>query len=207
MDPMKEKKNRLQEIYGRFETSAADYQAAAVCRPGCSFCCTAPRIDITTLEGWVIREHLRKLPRTLRDFLKKKLAQDRRGRKPQKQLACPFLNNDRMCRIYAVRPFACRRLYSVRECGPTGPMLHRGVHAAARTAVQELQALDAAGYSGHISFILELLEKADFRLLYSEGRCRPDLVAAFGRSRGLIVNRLAVKDAAGGPERAASVHG
>jgi hypothetical protein len=57
--------------------------------------------------------------------------------------------------------------------------------------VKEIQRLDNTGYSGHISFILHLLGMAEFRKAYLSGAFNPALIADFGKSHGIIINRFA----------------
>ena len=183
---------QLQEIYDRFETAVADYKRDAVCKVGCAFCCTSVgNVDITTLEGMVIRNHVAALPKKLRLRLEKALAGNRREKEKQSLVPCPFLAADRTCSIYAVRPFSCRRLYSVKVCGDTGPTLHREAAALSAAAVRTLQQIDDTGYSGHISHVLRLLEAPRFRKLYLSGGFDPAAIMDFGKARGIVINRFA----------------
>ncbi|MBW1717643.1 MAG: hypothetical protein JRJ77_17835 [Deltaproteobacteria bacterium] len=54
-----------------------------------------------------------------------------------------------------------------------------------------MQRLDDTGYSGHISFILYLLDKPGFRKLYLSGGFDPGKIARFGKSHGIVINRFA----------------
>jgi hypothetical protein len=54
-----------------------------------------------------------------------------------------------------------------------------------------MQRLDRTGYSGHISFILHLLEKPGFRKLYLSGGFDPGKIAKFGKTHGLVINHFA----------------
>jgi Fe-S-cluster containining protein len=53
------------------------------------------------------------LPRPRQVAVNKKLAADMKQREQKKTSACPFLMKNRACMIYDVRPFACRRIYSL----------------------------------------------------------------------------------------------
>ncbi len=53
-----------------------------------------------------------------------------------------------------------------------------------------MQQLDDTGYSGHISFILHLLDRPSFRKLYLAGGFDPQKIMAFGRAHGIIINRF-----------------
>ena len=187
---------RLDGVYRRFEAAAAPFMAGAVCRIGCAACCIdVGRVDATTMEAVVIHRHLRTLPRARRKEVEKALGRDRRRRRPGPAFArCPFLQKNDTCMIYALRPFACRQLYSLRPCAGQGPTVHRRTVDLARAAVAELQRLDANGYSGHLSFVLELLDDDAFRRFYLAGGCDPGRLMAFARPRGLVINRMVAGD-------------
>ena len=189
---MQEKKKQLIAIYDAFETAAADYKKDAACHQGCAFCCRdAGSIDITTLEGVVIRDQLNALPRPRQVALKKSLAVDMRRREQQRASACPFLMKNRSCLIYAVRPFTCRRIYSLKVCGKAQhPILNRQVMALGEQAIRALQQLDDNGYSGHLSYILHMLDTPAFLEAYLAGEYRPETVKAFGRTHGIIINQV-----------------
>ncbi len=102
----------------------------------------------------------------------------------------PFLKEDHTCLIYEIRPFSCRQLYSVEKCGPAGATLHRQAKEMAEKTVKQLQRLDENGYSGHISFILHLLDSREFREFYQSGGFDPSRIRDFGKSSGLLINRM-----------------
>ena len=52
-----------------------------------------------------------------------------------------------------------------------------------------LQQLDHTGYSGHMTFILYMLEAARFRSTYLDGDFKPEELADFGKSHRIIINR------------------
>ncbi len=188
----KEKKQTLQAIYERFERDARSYKQHAICKIGCTYCCTdVGNVDINTLEGLVIRERIKTFPQPLKGQIQKKLAQNKREKEKQKIAPCPFLKKDDTCLIYDIRPFSCRQLYSIRECRGRGPTVHRQAVALAKKAVREMQQLDDTGYSGHLSFILYLLDRPEFRRLYLAGGFDPQKIMKFGKAHGIIINRLA----------------
>lgn len=189
---MQDKKQQLISIYDGFETAAADYKQEAACHKGCAFCCSdAGRIDMTTLEGVVIREQINALPRPRRIALKKSLSADMRRREQKKASACPFLMKSRSCLVYAVRPFACRRIYSVTVCSASQhPMLSKKVMALGQKTIRMLQQLDDNGYSGHLSYILHMLDMPAFLKAYLAGEYRPESVMAFGKTHGIVINRV-----------------
>lgn len=190
-DTLSKKKEELQSVYEAFETEAADYKQGAICKAGCAFCCTdAGNVDIITLEGLVIREHVNGFPKRLKTRITKKLIQNRRHREEGKIVRCPFLKQDDTCMIYTVRPFSCRKLYSVAECAGCGPTVHRQTVEMGREAILKMQRLDDTGYSGHIGFILSLLEKPGFRKTYLSGGFDPSKIADFAKARGIAINRF-----------------
>jgi Fe-S-cluster containining protein len=188
----KAKKERLQEIYECFETDAHKFKKDAICKIGCTYCCTdVGNVDTTTLEGVIILERVNSLPQPLKGQVKKKIAQNRLRKEKEKIARCPFLKEDDTCLIYDIRPFSCRQLYSIRECRGRGPTVHRQATELAKKTVREMQRLDDTGYSGHISFILYLLDKPGFRKLYLSGGFDPGKIARFGKSHGIVINRFA----------------
>lgn len=187
-----EKKQTLKAIYERFERDAQAFKKEAICKIGCTYCCTdVGNVDINTLEGLIIRERIKTFPPPLKGQIQKKLAQNKRAKEKQDIAPCPFLKEDDTCLIYEVRPFSCRQLYSVRECRNRGPTVHRQAVALAKKAVREMQQLDDTGYSGHLSFILYLLDRPAFRKLYLAGGFDPQGIMKFGKAHGIIINRLA----------------
>ena len=181
----------LEAIYAQFERRAAPYRAAAVCRPGCALCCTrVGNVDATTMEALRIGQHLARLPRARRSALEKALSRNRRQKQRGGFVRCPFLQKNDTCMIYDLRPFSCRQLYSLAVCTEQGPTVHRQAVDLAKETVAALQRLDADGYSGHISYVLELLDDDAFRSFYLSGGFDPARVMAFARPRGLVINRL-----------------
>jgi Fe-S-cluster containining protein len=189
---MEEKKNRLQTIYDDFDSAAAPFKKEAACGRGCAFCCSeAGSIHITSLEGLVIRDRVNRLPRPRQEAVKKALAADMKQREQKKSCVCPFLLKNRACMIYDIRPFACRRIYSLKVCSrDQHPVLSRRVMAMGDEAIRALQQLDDSGYSGHLSYILYMLGTPAFLSTYLAGEFRPEAVSAFGKSHGIVINRL-----------------
>jgi hypothetical protein len=186
-----QKRERLFAIYEEFERDAALWKKDALCGPGCSFCCTHfGSVDATTLEALDVHDFMASLPNDERNKLLIEVDANRELRLNGRTACCPFLGGDQTCRIYAVRPFSCRQLYSVRPCAATGPTVHRGARDLVQATIRKLQQLDDTGYSGHISFVLTLLENPGFLELYRSGRFKPEAVAEFGRQHRLIINRV-----------------
>jgi Fe-S-cluster containining protein len=181
----------LKAIYEAFEKEAAEYKQGAVCKSGCAFCCTSVgNVDVTTLEALVIREGISRFSKALQAMMKKKVAQNRLIKEKRNIAQCPFLKDDSTCLIYDMRPFSCRQLYSLRECGEQGPTIHRQSVELAKAGVKKLQLLDDTGYSGHISFILYLLDQSRFRKLYLSGGFDPAQIAPYGKTHRIAINRF-----------------
>jgi len=187
-----EQKHELDAIYKGYEKAAALFKAGAICKPGCAFCCTHfGRVDITTLEGRVIWDWVSQRRPEDRAALQRKIEKNRKTKEKGATAPCPFLKPDHTCLIYPIRPFSCRQLYSVRPCEGRGPTVHRQSRETAKKAIAQLQNLDETGYSGHISYILHLLDQKDFRKLYYKGGFDPNLIKGFGKKHGIVINRKA----------------
>lgn len=182
----------LEKIYQSFEQETATFRQAAACAEGCAYCCTdAGRIDCTTLEALRIHDHMAKMARPRRRDLQKRLKRDMHRREAGKPSPCPFLAKTGACTTYPLRPFACRRIYSLHRCSPEKPpMLSRQVMTLAEKAIAALQRLDANGYSGHLSFMLHLLDQPGFQATYRAGAFNPETIMAFGKSHGIVINKL-----------------
>jgi len=191
MRVMDKKLDQIKDIYQAFETEAAAYKENAACRKGCAYCCTdAGSIDITTLEGLVILEKVRNLPRPRQVKVNKALAADLKKREKGQRSICPFLMKNKACMIYEIRPFSCRRIYSVHVCNPDHPpMLSRQVMKMAEKTIRELQILDDTGYSGHISYAMHMLKTPKFLSTYLAGEHKPEEVMAFGKTHHIVINQ------------------
>ena len=188
---IREKKENLKAIYDRYDSESAEFREKAICKAGCAFCCTdVGNVDVTTLEGLVIRDHLAALPKAQRKQLRKNIEKNMARKEKEKISRCPFLRKNDTCAIYDIRPFSCRQLYSLKECRGSGPTVHREAAARAGETVKALQRLDETGYSGHISFILHLLEQETFRKLYLAGGFDPSRIMEFGKSHGIVINKF-----------------
>lgn len=192
MNPMlREKSSKLQKLYREFDEAVRERTLGAFCRPGCADCCTnVGNVDVTTLEAWAIQNHLLGLPPAARKEFAKRLKANRKDKSTSRFARCAFLLEDRTCAVYPVRPFSCRRLYSMTVCGETGPVVHRSVWDLAERTLEALLALDDTGYSGHIAHVLALLNDAAFRNLYLDGGFDPGAIESFAREHGLSINRF-----------------
>ncbi len=183
---------KLQTIYQNYEAESAQFKEQASCGRGCSFCCTVVgRIDIVTLEGLILLERLESMSESETKSINLKLEKERKSKLKGKKSPCPFLDDQGACLVYDDRPFSCRQLYSLRKCDQNGPLVHKQAYALAQIIVREIQQLDDTGYSGHLSFILQLLQNASFRTSYSSGAFDPGRIEKFGKRHGIIINRFA----------------
>jgi len=189
---LREKEKRLKQIYERFERDVREFKKDAICKIGCTYCCTeVGNVDTITLEGAIIRERIKSFSQSVKRHVKNKIAQNRLEKQEAKIARCPFLKEDETCMIYDIRPFSCRQLYSIRECRGRGPSVHRQAKELAEQAVKEIQRIDDTGYSGHLSFILHLLDRPGFMKFYLSGGLDPASLAEFGKAHCLLINRFA----------------
>jgi len=189
-----DKLERLERIYRTFEKKAAVYVSQAVCEPGCAECCThVGEISVTTLEAYRIRLFLDGLSVFERQAITRKIQINREEKRRSVLLPCPFLKPNGLCSVYAVRPFSCRRLYSVERCEIRGPVVHKDLWRLAEQTTCSIQKLDDAGYSGHLSAVLALFEDSSFVEDYEQGRFRPERLAERLRVDDLMINRTVGK--------------
>lgn len=97
-------RDRLAQLFAKIEAFFAAAEArhgpAITCHAGCADCCQR-RFSVTGIEAAVIREGLGALSPARREELARR-AEDGAG------VACPALDPDGRCAIYAVRPVICR---------------------------------------------------------------------------------------------------
>ena len=162
-----EKKRQVFQLYDEYERLVEPFKSQAVCEKGCASCCIdVGSVGATTLEGLTILEYIQDWDRQTLKEMNRNLRENRNDKLNQVFTRCAFLDQEQSCRIYAVRPFSCRRLYSLRKCDGQGAVVHRQAVMLGQKIEKELQKLDADGCSGHLSFILHLLEKNGFRQGY-----------------------------------------
>jgi Fe-S-cluster containining protein len=189
-----EKREKLKELYSQYEKDVAEFKKSAACVKGCADCCIdVGNIDITTLEGIIIHDRVNTFEKSLKSEIKTGLAKNKMEREKGRLSRCAFLKADNTCMIYNIRPFSCRRLYSVKKCDGASPTIHRQALNLAGQTVKKIQRLDSSGYSGHISYILFLLDGEEFRKLYLYGKFKPQKIADFGRSHGILINRSVLR--------------
>ncbi|MDY0223072.1 MAG: YkgJ family cysteine cluster protein [Desulfobacterium sp.] len=191
---IQEKIPGLNKIYSAFAETTREFKKDAACTKGCGFCCKeAGSIDITTLEGLVIRKAMEGFSRSRQKNLTKIFQQEIKKREKGLTVPCPFLMKNNVCMIYQVRPFSCRRIYSVHVCTQNDhPTMNRYVMEAADQSIKELQQLDNTGYSGHLSYILYMLSVPAFMDLYKTGEFKPEEIMAFGKTHKIAINKMMV---------------
>jgi Fe-S-cluster containining protein len=172
----------LHKIYAVF----ADWSKnlPTVCTWGCSACCTR-NVTITAGEGEDILRYV--IAHNLSPWMAEKLAHtpthrpatmtnndfaaaclEGRDTDPgdhhQNTTPCPFLE-DQCCRIYPVRPFACRLFASTEKCSVTQPALVPDYYFEAATAIGQLvEHLGQREYWGNMLDVLPaLLDISHFR--------------------------------------------
>jgi Fe-S-cluster containining protein len=171
----------LRCIYAVFADWSRDLPA--VCRQGCSACCTQ-NVTITAIEGEEILRYI--VAENLGDWLAERLARPishRSATMTTNEFAaaclegrevdpgdhgsiapCPFLE-DNLCRIYPVRPFSCRVFTSTRQCSALQPALVPDTYFEAATAVTQLvEHVGQKEYWGNMLDVLSaLLDISAFR--------------------------------------------
>jgi hypothetical protein len=167
---LREKNKKVFKLYDKYERLVEPFKEQAVCEKGCASCCIdVGSVGATTLEGLIILEYLQGWDRHARDEIDFRLAKNRNEKLNSVLVRCAFLDEEQSCRIYAVRPFSCRRIYSVRKCDGHGAVVHRQAVVLGQKIEKEVQRLDPDGCSGHLSYTLHLLEKEPFRRGYLRG--------------------------------------
>ena len=186
---LKEKKTKVYELYEQYEQMVQPYKSQAVCEKGCASCCIdVGSVGATTLEGLIITEYLQGWDRQALKEIHRSLGENRNDKLRKVFVRCAFLDQEQNCRIYAVRPFSCRRLYSVKKCKGQGAVVHRQAVVLGQKIEKELQELDPGGCSGHLSFILRLLEREPFRRGYLKGSWKVEEFRDIIESYELVVH-------------------
>ena len=185
---LKKRLSVLDNIYNIYHEFTAGLDLA--CRKTCAYCCTT-HVTLTTLESYKIinqltlalKTDLLNLIRTCRDTYRFRPAMTTNQladlcakgfNLPQESetvpdKACPLLT-DRLCSIYALRPFGCRCLVSRFNCGETGyAEIDDFVLSVNTVFLQTIEHLDATGCSGNLTDVLEALLTEYNRAAYEKG--------------------------------------
>ena len=180
---------RLKSIYSIYDAFIDSIQRA--CRKRCAWCCTC-NVTATTLEGWLIDEHLRSGRAVSGAVVEVPsiIAPDRRfqprvtingmarlcmqGRPLPDELndpaagRCPLIEED-ICPIYDVRPFGCRAMLSTAACDRGGEAVMPPLILSANNIVMQfIEGLDQPGASGNLLDILKYFSDADCRRAYEQ---------------------------------------
>ncbi len=185
---------KLRKIYKEFNKEARKYLEHVACKPGCADCCIdVGNIDTTTLEAMAILKHLKTLKPSKRQLLYANIKKNTREKPRFKRMKCPFLDSRNFCSIYKVRPFSCRRLFSVRTCGESGPAIPRGLWELGEETLGRIYRLDHFGITGHVSYVINLLNDGRFKELYVSGKLEPEIIKDTIQKYDMIINRAAVQ--------------
>ncbi len=190
MADFRRKKKELEGLYKKYRKATAPFTAAAVCHIGCADCCThVGDVDTSTLEGYFILNYLETLRPSVQKRLLENLEEHGRKKAVSVLVRCAFLSEKNCCEIYPVRPFSCRRLYSLSRCGETGPVVHREAWQMAEAVTRGIQSLDSSGCSGHLSDVLMLLRQPRMLRAYEKGTLRAGDIPEDGLRRALRFHR------------------
>lgn len=110
----------LGKAMGAFTKAVYDLPESAACASGCAWCCHL-RVETSIPELLVIYRELLtgSTPEGIASLKKRTREAARLGDLRdedlwyQHKLPCPFLDNNKVCLIYPVRPFACRAHHSM----------------------------------------------------------------------------------------------
>ena len=189
--------NRVYEIYDGFSSTQDP-----ACKEKCAHCCTT-NVTLTTLEGYKIVDQLISAGKLdVIDRLKAMAGAPRfqpllttnrmaelcaaEAKLPPEDTGgqwqdCSLLT-DSLCTIYDLRPFGCRCFVSRRNCGDTGYADIDDFTASVNTVfLQVIEHLDAAGCSGNLIDLLQIMASEDNRWAYEKGELNCE-------NNGLIVN-------------------
>jgi hypothetical protein len=167
---------QLAAFYAAYEQFIEPFPMA--CAEGCDSCCTC-NVWLTTLEGLLVIKNLQ--PDAMRQVIQQIDAQRVRpcfrpqlttneiasrcvrGQPiPEESIepawgSCPALA-DRLCSLYAARPFGCRCMVSRSRCDADGQAEMDSLIISANTLLlQVIEHLDAGGYSGNFADVLACL--------------------------------------------------
>jgi Fe-S-cluster containining protein len=172
----------LNKIYGLYNDVAKNLDVA--CKKYCAACCT-PHVTITTLEGYLIADHMITNGQTglfeniqakrSKNRFKPKITTNRLAdlcikeddppeeEKRHSNKSCPVLK-DNLCPIYEIRPFGCRCFISKHDCSKAG---YAEVEPFAMTTntlfMQFIEHIDAMGFSGNFADVLLLMASDENR--------------------------------------------
>jgi hypothetical protein len=161
------------------------------CREHCATCCTC-NVTVTTLEGfWMVSKmapaqlklveqmldqvHLpgRFRPLITTNGIAEKCIAGEQWPEDADQLEtapCPLLGQDNTCSLYALRPFGCRCLLSIKNCRVTGHAeMDSWILTLNHAVLQIIEHLDHRGYTGNLIDMLRFMTNRKARQAYSQG--------------------------------------
>jgi Fe-S-cluster containining protein len=173
---LEQRLNVLNKIYGLYNDVVKNLDVA--CKKSCAACCT-PNVTMTTLEGYLIADHMISNGRAdLFENIQAKISKNRfkpkittnrladlcmKGDDPPEEekkhsnKSCPVLK-DNLCPIYEFRPFGCRCFISKHDCSKAG---YAEVDPFAMTLntlfMQFIEHIDPMGFSGNFADVLLLM--------------------------------------------------
>jgi Fe-S-cluster containining protein len=188
---LKKKLTILVKVYDIYEQFIKDYPHA--CKRYCAHCCTC-NLTTTTIEGYyfvnslnldhghgIIRTQLmnspqkRFRPNLTFNMMASFIAQGKEIPEEQSDPSwgkCPFLDKLE-CIYYYFRPFGCRCMVSKKTCLKDGfAEMDSLVMTVNDVFMQFIEHLDAGGYSGNFTDVLNLLIDEKNRKLYEENELR-----------------------------------
>ena len=179
--------NVLKKIYGLYDDASRHLDVA--CKKYCAACCT-PNVTMTTLEGYLIAEHMISNGQAdLFENIQAKRSKNRfkpqittnrladlcmRGDDPPEEekkhsnKSCPVLK-DNLCPIYEVRPFGCRCFISKHDCSKAGyAEVDPFVMTLNTMFMQFVEQIDFMGFSGNFADVLLLMASNESRNNYKK---------------------------------------
>lgn len=179
---LEQKLNILNKIYGLYDDAVKNLDVA--CKKYCSSCCT-PNVTMTTLEGFLIADHMISNGQAdLFENIKAKISKNRfkpqittnrladlcmKGDDPPEEEQthsnknCPVLI-DNLCPIYEVRPFGCRCFISKHDCSKAGYAEVDPFDMTVSTLfMQFVEHIDFMGFSGNFADVLLLMASKENR--------------------------------------------
>ena len=196
---LKKKLTILDRVYEIYEKFLKDFTHD--CKRYCAECCTC-NLTMTTLEAYYLIENLiskdkseilTKLSKSPQERFKPQLTFNRiaslyaQGKEvPEEQSdpswgKCPFLENLE-CLSYEFRPFGCRCMVSKTCCSEKGyAEMDPIVITVNNVFMQFIEHLDAGGYSGNFTDVMNFVADAKIRKLYETNRLH-------GQFEGLVSN-------------------
>lgn len=173
----------LLALYSTFDQWLEAQSLPFVCQPGCATCCTQ-KVTMTAVEAGLIRRFISasgysrpaapaagtalSLVTETTNELAARCLHGKGSREPEVEKegeagVCPYLAEAR-CRIYEVRPFACRSFASLQKCRPGEAAQLPQFYLTAATAAQQLiEHVGQGAYWGNMHDLLLFLADAGER--------------------------------------------